>query len=383
MPRPLGAVLYARSSSEFVFKRVRDLARLLIASLILAVGWSSISWGQPNVMQFTAEPPDGNYQKFMGDIAWRIFATGEIDADADKRLAALIASKGIPQDSKLYLHSPGGNLIGGMALGRVIRENKLHTFIGQFDPDQKYVGFKPGYCYSACALAFLGGEFRYWTNGSVYGVHRFFWKEHSDKDADVAQILSAAVVEYIRSMGVDTRIFSLASEAGSSEVVTPSHETLLALNVVNDGRMPTKWTIESISREDLKLMYLKGEQETDNGTNKFMVECVAEHIMALYAIYDIGDNADEVMTWPVNWLFLDHQPIRMDNQLHSKEVANGLMNLMYRLNTSLLNAISHAKTVGVGLQKGAGAAVFSGFDSMPFADGAAKLPALVALCHPS
>ena len=140
------------------------------------------------MMQFVAHPPDAIYEKFMGDRAWRIFATGEIDADADKRLAALIASKNIPQYSKLYLHSPGGNLAGGMALGRVIRENRLHTFIGQFDPNQKFVGGKPGSCYSACAIAFLGGEFRYWTNGSVYGVHRFFWKGRSDNDADVAQI---------------------------------------------------------------------------------------------------------------------------------------------------------------------------------------------------
>ena len=68
------------------------------------------------MMQFAAHPPNALYEKFMGDRAWRIFATGEIDADADKRLAALIASKGIPQDSKLYLHSPGGNLAGGMAV---------------------------------------------------------------------------------------------------------------------------------------------------------------------------------------------------------------------------------------------------------------------------
>jgi len=218
------------------------LFQVTIAFLVWVFG-SGIAWSQTNEMQFSVHSPDVTYEKFMGDYAWRIFATGEIDANADKRLAALIVDKSIPEDSRLYFNSPGGSLVGGMALGRVIRANRLHTFIGQFDPNEKYVGFKPGYCYSACAIAFLGGEFRYWTDGSVYGVHRFFWKGHSDTDADVAQIMSAAVVEYIRSMGVDTRIFSLASEAGASEVVTPSHEMLLMLNVVNDGRKPPKWTI--------------------------------------------------------------------------------------------------------------------------------------------
>jgi hypothetical protein len=74
-------------------------------------------------MQFAAYPPDENYRKAMGGTDWKIFATGEIDAIAAKRLGALIASKRIPQHSHLYLHSPGGNLGGGMALGRVIREN--------------------------------------------------------------------------------------------------------------------------------------------------------------------------------------------------------------------------------------------------------------------
>ena len=50
---------------------------------------SHIAWSQTNVMQFAAYPPDAAIEKFIGDHAWRIFATGEIDSDADKRLAAL------------------------------------------------------------------------------------------------------------------------------------------------------------------------------------------------------------------------------------------------------------------------------------------------------
>jgi hypothetical protein len=38
-----------------------------------------------------------------------------------------------------------------------------------------------------------------------------FWKEHTTRDAALAQLLSAAVVEYISSRGVNTKLFSLAS----------------------------------------------------------------------------------------------------------------------------------------------------------------------------
>jgi hypothetical protein len=355
--------------------------RHALAALLVTLSFTAPAWSQTDDMQFVAYPPTPQLEKLMGDHAWRIFATGKIDAASDKRLASLIADKHIPLDSELYLHSPGGALEGGLALGHVIREHELRTFIGQFDPTSKYVvGSKPGYCYSACAMAFLGGEYRYWTNGSMYGVHRFFWNKHSDSDADLAQIMSAAVVEYIRSMGVDTKIFTLASQAGSSEVITPSHETLLALNVVNDGRKPVKWTIESFAQGSAQGIYLKGEQETANGIDKFMVMCSSP--MGLYALYHAGMNADEVMTWPVNWLFLDHERVRMDRQLKSKTMnKRGQINLLYYLNSDLLAAIAKAKSVGVGLQPTTGAAVFSGFDFMPFEGGAAKLPGFLSACN--
>jgi hypothetical protein len=264
-----------------------------------------------------------------------------------------------------------------MTLGRVIREHHLNTLIGQRDTSLKYVGSKPGYCYSACATAFLGGEFRYWTEGSVYGVHRFFWESRSGDDAGLAQILSAALVEYIRSMGVDTKIFAIASEAGSSETVTPSHEMLFALNVVNDGRKQPKWTIESIPQG----IYLKGEQETDNGMNKFMLVCArGDSAMGLYAIFDGGTNSERDIKWPVNWLFLDHSPIRLDTRLVEKEIMNGMINLFYRLDSNLLARISKARFVGVGLQPTTGAKVFLGFDSMPFTEGAMKMPGLTSVC---
>ena len=249
--------------------------------------------------------------------------------------------------------------------------------VRQRDTSLKYVGGKPGYCYSACATAFLGGEFRYWTEGSIYGVHRFFWKSQSTDDAALAQIMSAALVEYIRSMGVDTKIFALASQAGSNELITPAHDVLLALNVVNDGRKPPKWTIESIPQG----IYLKGEQETANGVNKFMLGCPpGVSTMVLYAIFEGGENAERDIRWSINRLFLDHSGIRINKQLYSKDIKDGKINLVYRLNSNLIAAISRARFVGVGLQPTPEAKVFLGFDSMPFEEGAIKMPGLTSMC---
>jgi hypothetical protein len=349
----------------------------ICAFLFLIFGAAS---ARSDVMLFQAFGPEDWQKTAMNDYGWKIFAVGEIDGEAGKRLAELLAQKKVPIGSRLYLHSPGGSLTGGMALGRVIRENRLHTLIGQRDPKQDYVGSKSGYCLSACATAFLGGEFRYWTEGSIYGVHRFYWDKESADDAARAQVLSAIVVDYIRSMGVDTRIFSLASQAGETEVVTPPHEVLLALNVVNDGRKRPKWTIESIP----EAMYLKGEQETDNGMNKLMMVCFPrDPTMFLYAIFDGGNGAERNINWPVHWLFLDYLPVRLDRQLVSKKIMNGMFNLMYRMDSNLIASISKAKVVGVGMQPTSESKVFLGFDSMPFAEGSAKLAGFASICSSS
>ncbi len=353
------------------------MVRALFAFLFLFAA-PAFALCQTNLMQFVAFPPDTFAEKILGHHGWTIYVAGEIDADASKRLAALVAEKRIPLGSSLYLHSSGGSLVGGMALGRVIRENRLQTYIGQFNPASRFRS-NPGYCYSACALAFRGGEKHFLYQSSLYGVHRFFWKQHSDNDADVAQIISSAVVEYIRSMDVDTKLFALASQGSSSEIITPSLETLLALNVINNGRKPVKWTIESITGA----MYLKGEQETANGINKFMLVCPAGGAMGLYAIFDAGQNAEEVMTFPVNWLFLNGKKVRIDNRLVQKENHNGMINLVYRLDPSLLAAIAQAKRVGVGLQVTTETAIFNGFDDMPFEGGAVKLSGFQQVCHRS
>lgn len=349
------------------------MVRVGLALVFWVIG-SAFAWSQANIMQFAAFPPAPLSQKFMGDHAWRIYATGEIDDGAAKRLATLIADKHIPAASLLFLHSPGGSLLGGMELGRVIRTNLLVTYVGQLNAGDKST---PGYCYSACALAFLGGEYRYLVKGSVYGVHRFFWEKHTNADADIAQIVSASVVEYIRSMGVDTKIFALASQAGPSELVTPNDETLLQLNVINNGSQTAKWTIESIPGA----IYLKGEQKTALGINKFMLACPARSPMVLYAIFDAGKNTDEVMAWTTNWLFLDDRQMQIGDHLVSKTVKNGWINLVYRIDKPLLSAIVAARSkVGVGLSAAPGAAVFSGFAYMPFGDAAVKLPGFLQVC---
>jgi hypothetical protein len=150
------------------------------------------------------------------------------------------------------------------------------------------------------------------------------------------------------------------------------------LNVINNGSKPVKWTIESAPGG----LYLKGEQETAIGMNKFMLVCPASRDpMHLYAIFDAGENTNALMAWPTNWLFVDARQLRIDDRLLDKSVKNGWINLVYRVDKVLLAAIVGANSaIGVGLSPTPGAAGFNGFAHMPFEGGAAKLPGFLQVC---
>jgi hypothetical protein len=351
--------------------------RWLVAGLAL-LGWSSSLCAQPEVMQFEAYPPDAFMAAVIGDHTWKIFGSGRIDNDAGKRLEGLLAAKRITRGSQLYLHSPGGSLGGGMMLGRAIRQHDLATNVGRLDRQSHDNDAMPGECYSACAMAFLGGEYRWLLKGSKYGVHRFFWDKRTEQDVDLAQMMSASVVEYIRSMDVDTKLFSLASQAGPSEMTVPNEETLKRLNVINNGAKKVRWTIESISAG----MYLKGEQETYMGTNKFMITCPASsRALEVYTIFDSGQRAAEVMDFAAASLMINFAPVPLESRFLRRENHHGKINMFYPLNAELLNVISTARAVGVALQPTREAAWFVGFAGMAFEEGAKKLPGFIQVCR--
>src|ERR1035437_2483096 len=119
-----------------------------------------------------------------GGNAW-IVADGEITADTPKMFRQFLVSEQIKPGSRyeVYLNSPGGNFLGGLELGEIIREFGFGTRIarsvslgiplvnfGQAEHDG------PGACYSACAFAFLGGSWRIAAERSL-GVHQHYLEE--------------------------------------------------------------------------------------------------------------------------------------------------------------------------------------------------------------
>lgn len=145
---------------------------------------------------------------------------------------ALVAPRH-PGVQTLLLHSPGGNLGGGLKLGMRIRSLGLNTSI----PD----GMR---CMSACAYAFLGGNRREVRQGGLIGVHRF----HSTRyvNEDVAQVAVSVLNEYVISMGASRKLVDVAAQAGKEAMIGIDTRAAQELRVDNTDADPARWSLQHL-----------------------------------------------------------------------------------------------------------------------------------------
>ncbi|MDA9512077.1 hypothetical protein XI04_03185 [Bradyrhizobium sp. CCBAU 11430] len=267
-------------------------------------------------MTIEGYPPDLPVQ--IAGSAWFLFLDGRIDADTPQLIERYIEQNSVPYGSHVIINSPGGNLFAGMELGRLFRKHGFTIDIGKkVLASKKRFDTEVGGCYSSCAVAYLGGQFRYLTAGSHYGVHRFAFTKQSSADADIAQVASAEITTYIRSMDVDVELFKLSSAAAPSDMNELDRVTLERLNVVNNGVTRPVWTVESAQGK----LYLKGERSTAvAGVNKFMILCDAGGPL-LYTIFDPVGRDEEVMAMSAHSLMIDGKPYPI--KAVSKEIKNG------------------------------------------------------------
>lgn len=143
---------------------------------------------------------------------------GQIEPGLTDRLQAM-TEQGI-DGGIVYLNSPGGALGEAVRLGRFIREKGWDTSVGggdgiprQADGTFDFFGTEgpaPATCESACAYVFMGGTRRALPETSRLGLHQFY-APGQQIGGEVAQKFSGELVSYMVEMGVDARIFTLAS----------------------------------------------------------------------------------------------------------------------------------------------------------------------------
>lgn len=162
---------------------------------------------------------------------WNLYLGGYIESGATSRLAALLAQEHVA-NATVYFDSPGGSLVEGMALGRLLRERGFDTDVGR----RGDAAGRPlaGRCYSACPFAYAGGVRRYLAAGSVLGVHRAENRTPVPDEAAFQQRVAQDASGYLAAMGVAPGLLALMAGAPHDRIRTIGREEALGLRLVNE-----------------------------------------------------------------------------------------------------------------------------------------------------
>jgi hypothetical protein len=208
-------------------------------------------------MEFKYQANGGNCAR----CAW-VLAEGTLDQGTTEKLKAFVAQSEY-RTKNIRFNSPGGNLIEALKLGEFLRQDKWDTFVGEENPrsprsSQGYVTQQSS-CYSACVYAFAGGVHRTADDKSL-GVHQFYRPDDAVRPDDKTvsatdlanmQHLAAILNEYVRGMGVDPRLVSMASAITPWEPIhLLSSAELTSLNLDNSStpanELSADWRVQPI-----------------------------------------------------------------------------------------------------------------------------------------
>lgn len=298
---------------------------------------------------------------------WAIYIDGEIRSNEGEILEREIITRGIGNYSTVYLNSPGGSLFGGIELGRVIRKYGYSTGVAKSSSSESFISHS-GICYSACTLAFLGGEFRFFQEGSVFGVHQFYSTEPMPNPESTAQIASAAIVSYLLEVGIKSDFFVEMVKTKSDSIRILSLDELTRMGVVNNGFSETKWSVEASENSgDSSILYLRGERNTTYGIQKALFFCFPDAgKIFFHSIFDPQGRQEEAMRMKALTLLIDRNPMRIEyDQIVSIELINGMVNATIELSRQTWSNVKNSKSIGLMFQFNFDSPIFLGFDDMP------------------
>jgi hypothetical protein len=191
---------------------------------------SAVGEGVYDTLRIEAVPPVGAADRPV-DGRWTILLDGYIDALASNRLGALVAQQRITE-ADVYFNSPGGSLIAGMELGRLLRQRGFDAHVGKRTADVRER--IAGVCYSACPFAYAGGVRRYLRPDSVLGVHRAENRVPLPDENAFEKRVSQQATEYLVAMGVSPELFTIMSQVPHDVIRILTREEAERLMLVNE-----------------------------------------------------------------------------------------------------------------------------------------------------
>lgn len=208
-----------------------------LAFLFLSFVWLSV-----HAMAAQAAPMTFQIYENSSDCSGCIIVAGngEVTATTASTLRALAKTHrlGFNRRTVVVLNSPGGSLMGGLALGREIRSQGFDTHIGRVSLARGGSStVDSGECASACAYAFLGGSQRSIGSESRYGLHQLSVASDEAVSLEEAvrstQGVLAEINRYVREMGASPEIVTLATETSADSIHWVSYSKITSLRISN------------------------------------------------------------------------------------------------------------------------------------------------------
>jgi hypothetical protein len=252
-------------------------------------GAAALALSPAALAQETGKPMTFAWGTVYGDTP-AIFADGEFTADTPLALRTFLRRTPPAPDTRVYFNSLGGDLRAAMEVGRLVRQVQLNTGVARNTRTEPADGsidlnansrIYPGYCISACALAFLGGVSRRVEAGGTYAVHqvsldcvdkreargRYPWVlipgrsycPELDEALSMVQQASGAVVEYVRSMGADPIFLTEMSKAGPATINALTEQQLEDYRI-NYTLRSVSWSYETDSEGRFFLRHVQADQ---------------------------------------------------------------------------------------------------------------------------
>ncbi|MFG6080337.1 hypothetical protein ACEUZ9_000887 [Paracoccus litorisediminis] len=192
-----------------------------------------------------------------------IRAHGMIDDGAAERFREFVEGRKFNSTGGIQVHlsSPGGNLLEGVELGRLIRAYRMSTVVSDSVPSGEYTSgvtrAEPlNYmttCASACNFAFFGGIVRYASSQTPseqigyqqigrLAAHQFYNQDalidpdaltRTANDAIADQLIVAHLLTYLGEMGVSAEFLQIASRTPPAELHYLTEEEVLATQADN------------------------------------------------------------------------------------------------------------------------------------------------------
>lgn len=171
-----------------------------------------------------------------------IQAEGSITAESVVQFNALVDALPVKRRITVFLSSPGGSVVGAMALGKAFRAAKANVVIASLTKDRELNLQAGARCVSACAYAFLGGVRRSLAPGSQVGLHRMvslrnegpfgvFQKRIYDNGS-----LKILLEEYVSEMGVNSEIVDVAERSRPDAIRILTAEEIEKWRIINSSK---------------------------------------------------------------------------------------------------------------------------------------------------